>query len=541
MKLKFIGADHEVTGSAHLIEVGDKKILVDYGMEQGKNLYENVSLPYPESEIDYLFVTHAHMDHTGLIPLLYKNGFRGKIFAQIATCDLAVIMLKDSAHIQEFEAEWRNRKAKRSGAEEYTPLYTMDDALASLELFVPIEYNEKVKIDDNIEVRFVDAGHLLGSASIEMWLTEGSETKKIVFSGDIGNSDQPIINDPTYINEADYVVMESTYGDRMHEKKFDYVPSLASILNETFKKGGNVVIPSFAVGRTQEILFFIRQIKEQGLVTPANFEVICDSPLAISATEIFDRHSADCYDAECQELIRSGIKPFIFDGLKTATTSEESMQINLNDNPKVIISASGMCDAGRIRHHLKHNLWREESTICFVGYQAVGTIGRKLIDGEKEVRMFGEDITVKANITTLPGMSGHADQGLLLKWIEAFDHNVKKVFVVHGEDSVTDTFAKIVEEKYGFESIAPYSGGEFDLTNNELISIGEKKPISTFADRTLRSGSKVKSNAFKVLLSSGNRLMSIIHKFAGLDNKRTLQFAKEVEAVCDKWDKELPE
>ena len=346
MKLTFIGADHEVTGSCHYIESSGKHMLVDYGMEQGIDTYENVPLPVDASSIDYVFLTHAHIDHSGLLPLLYSKGFRGQIFATEATCDLCSIMLRDSAHIQMFEAEWHNRKAKRSrDVEEYVPLYNMQDADGAIRCLVPCKYDAMVKVCEDISVRFTDVGHLLGSAAIEVWLKEGEVSKKIVFSGDVGNIDQPLIKDPATVDEADYVVIESTYGDRLHDRsRPDYAAELASILKRTFDRGGNVVIPSFAVGRTQEMLYFLRQIKEEGLVPGhEDFIVYMDSPLAVEATGVFNKNLYDCFDEEAMELVNRGINPITFPGLYLSITSEESKAINFDDSPKVILSASGMC------------------------------------------------------------------------------------------------------------------------------------------------------------------------------------------------------
>ena len=477
MKLTFVGAAHEVTGSCHFLQVAGKNVLVDCGMEQGPDLYENPGLPISATEVDYVFLTHAHIDHSGMLPKLAKDGFKGQIFTTYATADLCGIMLRDSAHIQEFEAEWRNRKGRRAGKPEYEPVYEMQDALNAIELLVPCQYGERITICEGIQIRFTDVGHLLGSASIEVWATEDGVTKKIVFSGDIGNLDQPIIKDPAYTESADYIVMESTYGNRLHtQEKPDYLGDFTRILKETFDKGGNVVIPSFAVGRTQELLYFIREIKEKELLKEyQNFEVYLDSPLAIEATKIFTKNMRECFDEDALALVNAGINPLIFDGLKTATTSDDSKMINFIEKPKVIISASGMCDAGRIRHHLKHNLWREECTILFVGYQAMGTLGRRLIEGEKNVKLFGEPIEVKARIESLHGISGHADMNGLLKWLGAFKEAPQRVFVVHGEDTVTEEFAKTVEEKFGYQAYAPFPCSEADLLTNEILSEGKSK------------------------------------------------------------------
>lgn len=532
MILTFLGAAHEVTGSCHYLEAGDKKVIVDCGMEQGKNIYVNQELMVAPGEIDYIFLTHAHIDHSGLIPLMVKRGFKGQVFASKATCDLCNIMLRDSAHIQEFEAKWKNRKAKRADKEIYEPIYTMADAEAACDLMVPLEYEKEIRICDEISVKYVDAGHLLGSASIKMYLTEDKVTKTIIFSGDIGNNNKPIIKDPTIMDGADYVLIESTYGDRLHGERPDYVGSLASILNETFARGGNVVIPSFAVGRTQELLYFMRMIKNENMVPDyPNFEVYVDSPLAVEATNIFSNNVEDCFDDETMELIHRGINPLKFDGLKVSVTSNDSIAINEDSKPKVILSASGMCEAGRIRHHLKHNLWRPESTILFVGFQAVGTLGRTILEGATSVKLFGEEIAVKAHIENLKGISGHGDQAGLIQWLEGMEHKPKKVFVVHGEDQVCDIFANHIKEKYGFDSYAPYSGAQFDLLSGELIKEGE--PIRIQAARKQRKPSGV----YERLLAAGQRLMAVIKRNEGGANKDLAKFADQVQALCDKWDR----
>ena len=535
MRLNFLGADHEVTGSCHFLQACGVNILVDCGMEQGNDVYENQELPIPASEVDYVLLTHAHIDHSGLIPLLYTNGFRGEVYTTRPTVDLCEIMLKDSAHIQEFEAEWRNRKAKRSNGtlKEFVPLYDMDAAVNVMKQFVGCPYSEKIDLCDGITIRFIDAGHLLGSASIEVWATEDGVTKKIVFSGDIGNLDQPIIKDPAYTESADYIVMESTYGNRLHtQEKPDYLGDFTRILKETFDKGGNVVIPSFAVGRTQELLYFIREIKEKELLKEyQNFEVYLDSPLAIEATKIFTKNMRECFDEDALALVNAGINPLIFDGLKTATTSDDSKMINFIEKPKVIISASGMCDAGRIRHHLKHNLWREECTILFVGYQAMGTLGRRLIEGEKNVKLFGEPIEVKARIESLHGISGHADMNGLLKWLGAFKEAPQRVFVVHGEDTVTEEFAKTVEEKFGYQAYAPFPCSEADLLTNEILSEGVKIPV-----KAKKPAQRKADAAFERLVAAGKRLLDVIYKNEGLANKDKAKFESQINNLSDKWD-----
>ena len=534
MRLVFIGADHEVTGSCHYMEVGDKKFVVDIGMEQGQHMFENQEIPVNASELDYVLLTHAHIDHTGLLPLLYARGFRGQVYATKATCDLAQIMLRDSAHIQQFEAEWRNRKASRSGGEIYKPIYTMEDALGAIHLLVPCEYDTIVEISEELSIRFTDVGHLLGSSSIEVFAREEDQTRTVVFSGDLGNINTPILRDPMYTKAADYVVMESTYGDRLHSDGVpDYVGDLADIIEETFRRGGNVVIPAFAVGRTQELLYFLRQIKERNLIKSyPEFEVYLDSPLAVEATHVFTRNAEDCFSDEAKERLKKGINPIGFPGLKLSITSDDSKEINIDPNPKVILSASGMCDAGRIRHHLKHNLWRADSTVVFVGYQTAGTLGRVLLDGLKEVKLFGELIEVKATITRLSGISGHADKNGLLKWVESFTEKPpKRVFVVHGDDTVTTQFAKTLEE-HAFIASAPYSGTEFDLIKGEFIREAEPVVIEK-----KRAASKRAGDMFSRLLTAGQRLLSVIRINEGLSNKDTAKFCDQINSLCDKWDR----
>lgn len=478
MKLTFLGAAREVTGSRYFLEACGKNILVDYGMEQGANIFENTPLPVAASAVDYVFLTHAHIDHSGWLPLLYKLGFRGKIFTTQATADLCEIMLKDSAHIQEMETEWKNRKAMRSGGAQEEPLYSVAQAEETVKLIVPCLYDQAVEVTQGITIKLVDVGHLLGSASILVTVTEDGKTQSIAFSGDIGNKNQPLLRDPEYITAADYVVMESTYGDRSHGPVPDYVGDLVQILHDTFARGGNVVIPSFAVGRTQELLYFLRKIKQDGLVQSLpNFPVYVDSPLAVEATNIFNEHMYDCMDAETLALVKQGINPIMFEDLHVSVTADESKAINEDPTPKVILSASGMCDAGRIRHHLKHNLWRPESTVLFVGYQGEGTLGRLLIDGEKKVKLFGETITVEAQILKLGGISGHADQDGLLAWIGSFQGEIRHVFVTHGENSVAEGFAKRLTEDLHRPATAPYNGESWDLTTDLLLREGNKQML----------------------------------------------------------------
>ena len=535
MKITFIGADHEVTGSCHYLEAGDRHILVDYGMEQGINLYENAPLPVDAAMIDFVLLTHAHIDHSGLLPLLYAKGFRGQIYATEATADLCSIMLRDSAHIQMAEAEWRNRKAKRSSeVNEYVPLYNMEDADGAIKCLVPVKYGNKVTVCDELSIRFTDVGHLLGSAAIEAWLTEDGVTRKVVFSGDVGNDSLPLIRDFDTIDEADYVLCESTYGDRLHSKeKVDYVTELAAIIKDTFSKGGNVVIPSFAVGRTQEILYFIRQIKEKHLLDDlGDFPVYVDSPLAVEATGVFNKNVSDCFSEEALALVKRGINPLVFTGLNLSITSDESKAINFDNEPKVIISASGMCEAGRIRHHLKHNLWREECTILFVGYQAVGTLGRSIVEGAKEVHLFGETIEVRAKIAKLEGISGHADKAGLTRWMLGFKNDPQMVFIVHGDDTVTDDFAAYLHDEHGFNTYAPFSGTSYDLIADEFIEETTGIRIEG-AKKKVRTASTV----FERLLAAGQRLLAVINHNEGGANKDLAKFADQINSLCDKWDR----
>ena len=537
MKLTFLGANHEVTGSCTLLETGGLHFLIDCGMEQGKDVYENQPLPIAPGEIDGVLLTHAHIDHSGHLPLLAKQGYRGRIYATRPTCRLCDIMLRDSAHIQESEAEWKNRKNARAGLPPVEPDYTIEDAETAVSLFVGVDYGRKVELVPGVEARFTDVGHLLGSASIELWVTEGDKTTKLVFSGDIGNLNQPILKDPTYLTEADYVVMESTYGDRSHPPRPDYIRELVEILQRTFDRGGNVVIPSFAVGRTQELLYFIRQIKAEGRVHGHDgFPVYVDSPLANRSTTIFRENYSQCYDEDALALIRAGQNPLSFPGLCISQTKEDSIAINADATPKVIISASGMCDAGRIRHHLKHNLWRKECTILFVGYQAAGTLGRALLEGADEVRLFGEDVQVNAQIRQMTGLSGHADRTGLEQWIASFSPRPAFVFVNHGDDDVAETWAAHLRSE-GYTAAAPYNGAVYELTGGHALCLEPgireriQKPAAPAKD-VVRT-----SPAFERLVNMGKRLLVVIEHNRGGANKDLAKFASQIQALCDKWDR----
>ena len=496
---------------------------------------DNRTLPFAPGSIDYVLITHAHIDHSGRVPMLIKNGFQGRILTTRLTAQLMSIMLQDSAHIQESDAEYKNRKNRRAGRPEEEPLYTVADAQRVPEFIDTCEYDQPVHLCDGVDAVFIDAGHLLGSASIRLTLTEGGQTKTIVFSGDIGNVDQPIIRDPQFFTGADYVVMESTYGDRNHTEVWSYTGQLAQIIDETLGKGGNVVIPSFAVGRTQELLYFIREIKDQGLVTSVpDFPVYVDSPLAKSATTIFCGDLRGYLDQDALELVKDGTHMFNFPGLHLTETVDESKALNEDHTPKVIISASGMCDAGRIRHHLKHNLWRKECTILFVGYQAVNTLGRSLLEGADNVKLFGESIEVQAEICQLTGLSGHADREGLLKWVNSFEPKPKRVFIIHGEDEVENIFAQTLTEQ-GFNACAPYNGEQWAIGAEGAVCLKEGTRIRI--EHHISEGAARAATVFQRLLNAGKRLLRVIEHNEGGANKDLAKFADQINALCDKWDR----
>ncbi len=531
MKITFLGAAHEVTGSCTLIETGNLKFLVDCGMEQGIDIYENCELPVSPGEIDFVLLTHAHIDHSGKLPLLASQGFNGKIYTTVATTKLCGIMLIDSAHIQEMEAEWKNRKSKRSGGQFYSPMYTAKDAGDCMKLFKPCSYNKDIKIADGVTVKFIDAGHLLGSASIEVKITEGDVTKTVLFSGDLGNVSRPLIKDPQKPEYADFVIIESTYGNRLHGVRPDYAGQLTRIIYQTFERGGNVVIPSFAVGRTQEMLYLIREIKEQGLLRKfGNFPVWVDSPLAVEATEIYSEDMYDYCDEETLRLLKAGIDPIKFSNLNLSITSEDSVAINNDPTPKVIISASGMCEAGRIRHHLKHNLWRSDSTILFVGYQAEGTLGRTLLEGAKTVKLFGEEIAVNAAIETMEGISGHADMNMLLEWLNSLKNRPEMVFVNHGNDTVCDEFAQTIVRKLTIPATAPYNGASYDLAEYKCLSFGNTVRLKTKVNKKSKA-------VFERLLRAGQRLLEVIEQNKGCANKDLAKFTDQINELCNKWER----
>lgn len=533
MKLSFFGADQCVTGSCHCLEVGGKRILIDCGLQQGRDEVDNRTLPFAPGSIDYVLITHAHIDHSGRVPMLIKNGFQGRILTTRLTAQLMSIMLQDSAHIQESDAEYKNRKNRRAGRPEEEPLYTVADAQRVPEFIDTCEYDQPVHLCDGVDAVFIDAGHLLGSASIRLTLTEGGQTKTIVFSGDIGNVDQPIIRDPQFFTGADYVVMESTYGDRNHTEVWSYTGELAQIINETLGKGGNVVIPSFAVGRTQELLYFIREIKDQGLVTSVpDFPVYVDSPLAKSATTIFCGDLRGYLDQDALDLVKDGTHMFNFPGLHLTETVDESKSLNEDHTPKVIISASGMCDAGRIRHHLKYNLWRADSAVVFVGFQSPGTLGRTLLDGATSVKLFGEDVAVRAKVVNFQGLSSHADHDHLLDWISHFKEPLPQhVFVVHGDREVAPVFAQAVSQ-LGFTAHAPQYTEEYDLLTCTQLAAGYLPQRKT---RTFDGAPRVTA-AYQKLVQLGDSLVGLIRRSKGRDNKTLAAFAEALRKILDKFE-----
>lgn len=533
MKVQFIGATHEVTGSCTLLEVGGRYYLVDCGMEQGVDVFQNIPLPVPANTIEAVFLTHAHIDHSGMLPKLCKDGFSGPIYATEATCSLCDIMLRDSAHIQESEAAWRSRKAERAGEPVVEPSYTLEDALAAIKLLRPCRYQEPLQVAEGIVLRMTDVGHLLGSAAIELWLTENGETRKIVFSGDVGNLHQPLLKDPQTIAETDYLVIESTYGDRLHEQvRSDVVQELAGYIQKALDRGGNLVIPSFAVGRTQEILYAIREIKQKGLVKGhGSFPVYVDSPLAVEATGIFLQCPTDNFDEETLAVIRQGINPIWFDGLTLSVSSEESKLINADPVPKVILSASGMCEAGRIRHHLKHNLWRKESIILFVGYQAEGSLGSRLLNGVSSVKLFGEEIAVCAEIASLHGTSGHADQQGLLNWLGGFQEKPRQIFVNHGDDASCENFRALLAS-LGYSALAPYSGTEFDLLAGKLTAYTDGVKIDREA---AFKGSQRARQVYSELVSAAEDLLALVKTRRGRTNKDNAKLTAQIRSLIEKW------
>ena len=500
MKIKFCGASTGVTGSCHLLTSGEHKILLDCGQFQGGKAQDALNydkFPFEPSEIECVVLSQAHIDQCGRLPLLTKRGFEGKIYCTDATADLLSVMLKDSAYIHEKETEWKNRKAERAGREQVEPLYTIEDAEKTLSLVSPILYDQQIEINSDMKIVFNDAGHILGSAITELWVTEDDKESKIVFSGDLGMEGRPILRDPTYIKKADYVIMETTYGNRIHKELGSGVEKLIEIILNTTRRGGNVVIPSFAVGRTQELIYELNRFYDSNNEYRKELDkifVYIDSPMATTATEIF-RRNAQVFDEETREYILKGDNPLEFKNLKFTRSSKESQDLNFNKEPKIIISASGMCEAGRIRHHLKHNLWNPKNSIVFVGYQGQGTLGRSLVEGIKMVTLFGEEIQVNAEIHNLEGFSGHADQNGLFAWLAHFEQKPKQIFLVHGEEESKKDFAKLVNEKLSYEPIVVMGNSEFELDMNksEIVNMDSAREQAAEADKIQKVRDKLSS------------------------------------------------
>lgn len=528
MKIKFCGAAQSVTGSCHMVQFDGGSILIDCGMRQGTDAktIPNGEFPFDPKEITALLVTHAHIDHTGLVPLLTRRGFKGPIFSTSATAKLCEIMLADSAHIQEQDAEEQTRKNLRAGKPPAEPLYSIQDAEEAHKQFRPVPYGKQVEVCPGVKARFTDVGHLLGSAAIEVWVTEEGKTARIAFSGDVGRDDRPIINDPDSIEGADYLVMESTYGDRNHSATTDAEKEaeFAAVLRDGIARGGNIVIPSFAVGRTQELLFYIKRLLMKNAVQGLErIPVYLDSPLGIKATKIYESCTAENYDAEAQAMFREG-DLFEFPTLNYAQTADESKLINTRKGCNIIISSSGMCDAGRIRHHLKHNLYRADSTIVFAGYQAAGTLGRMLVDGVKKVKLFGEQIIVNANIVKIEGFSGHAGKDELLRWVQEISQKPGRIFLVHGEKNVIGIFAAALRS-LGYPDVeVPETFEEFDLATG----IVHREPAVALH----RQAEKVVTSVESLL----GRLARLMQVAAGAQGEGAERLAADLDALLRKWD-----
>ena len=475
MKIKFCGAATGVTGSCHMLSTENHKILLDCGQFQGGKAQDALNeepFPFDPAEIECVILSHAHIDHCGRLPLLVKRGFRGTIYCTDATADLLDVMLKDSGFIHEKEAEWQNRKNERAGRKQVEPLYTVKDSEETLKYVRPVMYDQLFEINDEMKIVFNDAGHILGSAITELWVTEEDNVYKTVFSGDLGVMDRPILRDPTIIKKADYVIMESTYGNRLHPENSTSIEQLLDIVIRTTGRGGTVVIPSFAVGRTQELIYEFNRFYLERSEYKDELEkltVYIDSPMATTATEVF-RKNAQVFDEETKAYILNGDNPLDFPNLRFTRSTAESQALNADRKPKVIISASGMCEAGRIRHHLKHNLWDPKSSVVFVGYQAEGTLGRMLTEGQKDIVLFGEAVHVNAEIYNLEGFSGHADKEGLLSWVSGFQVKPKQLFLVHGEPESKEALAASIKAKLGYDPVVVTGVSEFELKKTEIVS-----------------------------------------------------------------------
>lgn len=488
MKIMFCGASSGVTGSCHLLKTEKHNLLMDCGQFQGGKAQEILNyepFPFEPAEVEAMILSHAHIDHCGRIPLLVKRGFRGKIYCTDATADLLEVMLLDSAHIHEMDAEWQSKRNMRAGKPAVEPLYTTADAQESLKYVAPILYDQQIQINEDMKIVFNDAGHILGSAITEIWVREGEKESKVVFSGDLGVENRAILRDPTIIKKADCVIMETTYGNRVHGKNSTGISQLIEIVLKTIKRGGTVVIPSFAVGRTQELIFEFNRFYEKSSPDYKKeldgVEVIVDSPMATNATEVF-RKNAQVFDEETKEYIMRGDNPLDFKNLRFTRSTEESQALNMDKRPKVIISASGMCEAGRIRHHLKHNLWDARNSIVFVGYQAQGTLGRSILEGKKDVTLFGEEVHINAQIYNLEGFSGHADRNGLFSWVSGFRQKPGQIFLVHGEEDSKKDFAKLLNDELGYDPIVVLGNSEFQIEQGDVSIVNLEEATTLGAD-----------------------------------------------------------
>jgi len=476
MKIHFYGACEMVTGSCFILETEDFRLLVDCGLFQGSKIVKELNygeFSFDPRTIDAVILTHAHTDHSGLIPKLVKNGYSGPIYATRETTELCAIMFPDSGYIQEMEVERKNRKLSRANAPLLTPIYTAEDGHKAMDSFIPINYDESLLLNKNITAVFHDAGHILGSAHVLIEITEGDRKTKVLFSGDVGSFDQPYIEDPSIIDQADIIIIETTYGNRVREGKTNRLELLAEAINDGYSKGGKIIIPAFAVERTQDLLYYLNilQLENKIPIMP----IYIDSPLAVAATKVFTRNTHN-FDEETAGLIEDGNNPLTMENLKFSVTTADSIALNNSSEQAIIISASGMADAGRIKHHLKHNLWRSNATVIFVGYQAEGSLGRRLIDGANEVTIHGERICVNANIVNLLGFSGHADRNELLAWVKKAGNHAHSIVLVHGETDSIQSFAQVIEEELGKKAIIPELGEQIEFKQDEIVRIKPEVP-----------------------------------------------------------------